>query len=101
MSEDKSKDSNRKPTPSDSATPPGAPTPQQLKNALKAFKKRLKLTRLDDESRLGRGATTSGGKSDIVAIVPPSQYPQAVWDELTRQGKLRRARHGLYELVGQ
>ncbi len=77
---------------------PGDPDSTQLKNALKAFKKRLKLTRLDDESRLGYGATTSGGRSGIVAISPPTQHPQAVWDELVRQGKLRRAGHGLYEL---
>lgn len=82
---------------------PGAEGPSgfdstQLKNALKAFKKRLKLARLDDESRLGRGAMSSGGRSGIVAIAPPTQYPQAIWDELARQGKLRRAGHGLYEL---
>ena len=82
---------------------PGAALPSgldsaQLKNALKAFKKRLKLTRLDDESRLGHGAMSSGGQSGIVAIPPPTRYPQAVWDELVRQGKLRRAGHGLYEL---
>lgn len=82
---------------------PGAALPSgldsaQLKNALKAFKKRLKLTRLDDESRLGHGAMSSGGQSGIVAISPPTRYPQAVWDELVRQGKLRRAGHGLYEL---
>ena len=82
---------------------PGAALPSglgsaQLKNALKAFKKRLKLTRLDDESRLGHGAMSSGGRSGIVAIPPPTRYPQAVWDELVRQGKLRRAGHGLYEL---
>lgn len=70
----------------------------QLKNALKAFKKRLKLSRLDDESRLGRGPMSGGGKSGIVAIPPPTQYPQAVWDELVRQGRLRRAGQGLYEL---
>ncbi len=70
----------------------------QLKNAFKAFKKRLKMARLDDESRLGRGPMSGGGHSGIVAIVPPNQYPQAVWDELARQGKLRRAGHGLYEL---
>lgn len=79
--------------------PPGAPTPQQLKNALKAFKKRLKLARLDDESRYGGGALTSGTPSGIVAIPPPEKYPQAVWDELVRQGKLRRAGQGLYELM--
>ncbi len=37
-------------------------------------------------------------RSGIVAIQPPTQYPQAVWDELVRQGKLRDVRHGLYEL---
>ena len=70
----------------------------QLKNALKAFRKRLKLARLDDESRLGHGAMSGGGKSGIVAIPPPTRYPQAVWDELVRQGRLRRAGQGLYEL---
>jgi hypothetical protein len=78
-------------------TPPGF-DPTQLKNALKAFKKRLKLTRLDDDSRLGHGALSSGNRSGIVAIAPPNKYPPAVWEELARQGKLRRAGHGLYEL---
>ncbi len=77
---------------------PSGIDPMQLKKALKAFRKRLKLTRLDDESRLGHGATSSGGRSGIVAIPPPTQFPQAVWDELVRQGKLRYASHGLYEL---
>jgi len=72
--------------------------PAQLKNGLKAFRKRLKLARLDDESRLGYGAMSSGGRSGIVAISPPTRYPQAVWDELVRQGKLRYSGHGLYEL---
>jgi len=66
---------------------------------MKAFKKRLKLARLDDESRLGHGAMTTGGRSGIVAIIPPNQFPQAVWDELARQGKLRRAGQGMYELA--
>ena len=91
---------------SDMPTPsgePGAELPSgldsaQLRNALKAFKKRLKLARLDDESQLGHGAMSSGGRSGIIAISPPTRYPQAVWDELVRQGKLRRAGHGLYEL---
>ncbi|MBP7747572.1 MAG: hypothetical protein KA383_15760 [Phycisphaerae bacterium] len=81
------------------APAPGEIPPTQLKNAMKAFKKRLKLARLDDESRLGHGAMTSGGRSGIVAIIPPNQFPQAVWDELARQGKLRRAGQGMYELA--
>jgi len=80
--------------------PPGAGAGiplEELKRAYQAFKKRLKLTRLDDESRLGHRATSGGGKSGIQAIQPPSQYPKAVWDELVRQGKLRYIGHGLYE----
>ncbi|PKL43516.1 MAG: hypothetical protein CVV39_08580 [Planctomycetes bacterium HGW-Planctomycetes-1] len=72
-------------------------TPEILKSALKAFKKRLKLTALDDDSRLGRGAF-SGGHTGVFAIRPPNQFPQEVWDELCRQGKLRDSGHGLYEL---
>lgn len=35
-------------------------SPETLKQALKAFKKRLKLTSLDEDSRLGRGACSGG-----------------------------------------
>ena len=71
-------------------------SPEMLKRAMKAFKKRLKLTAMDEDSRLGRGAFSSGAKG-VCAIQPPNQYPQAVWDELCRQGRLRCS-HGLYEL---
>jgi hypothetical protein len=81
-------------------TPPeGTPTKEQLKAAMKAFKKRLKLMRLDEESKVTRRPVTSGKGSSIVAIEPPVQFPQAVWDELVRQGKLKRDAHGTYELV--
>ena len=73
---------------------------EETKRAYRAFKKRLKLARLDDESRLGHRAMSSGGRSGIMAVQPPAQYPQAVWDELVRQGKLRYVGHGLYELAG-
>jgi hypothetical protein len=72
-----------------------------LKLALKAFKKRLKLTRLDAESKVGVGPMSSGSNWAIVAIMPPNQYPQSVWDELIKQGKLKNAGHGLYSLVEQ
>jgi hypothetical protein len=78
---------------------PPSPTKDQLKAALKAFKKRLKLTRLDEESQLSRSPVTGGKRSDIVAISPPDQYPQAVWDELVRQGKLKKAGRDVYELA--
>jgi len=77
---------------------PAPPTKEELKAALKAFKKRLKLTRLEEESKLTRRPTTSGQASGIVAIMPPVQFPQAVWDELVNQGKLKRAGGGTYEL---
>jgi hypothetical protein len=81
------------------APSPEPPTREQLKAALKAFKKRLKVTRLDEESKLSRRPTTTGQGSSIVAITPPDQYPQPVWDELVRQGKLKKAGHGTYELA--
>jgi hypothetical protein len=77
------------------------PSKEELKAALKAFKKRLKLTRLEEESKLTRRPTTSGKPSDIVAITPPNQFSQVIWEELVRQGKLKSAGHGMYELAGE
>jgi hypothetical protein len=78
-----------------------APAAHVLQSAMKAFKKRLKLTRLDQESRLGHGPMSGGRRSAVVAIQPPREYPRAVWEELVRQGKLRDAGGGFYELSGQ
>lgn len=55
---------------------PEPPAKEELRLAMKAFRKRLKLTRLDDESGLGYGPMSSGQKSDIVAITPPNQFPR-------------------------
>jgi len=82
-----------------SSSPSGSPAPEELRNALKAFKKRLKLTRLDDESSLGRGPLSGGKSSGIVAITPPHQYPRAVWDQLVAQGRLKYAGQGMYQLA--
>ncbi len=81
--------------------PDETPTTQDLKSAFKAFKKRLKLTRLDAESKIAKNPLTSGRGSGIVAIMPPLEFSQAVWDELVKQGKLKRAGAGTYELVEQ
>ena len=80
-------------------TDPTPPTKNELKAAFKAFKKRLKLTQLDEDSKLTRRPTTSGQPSAIVAIVPPNQFGKAVWDELVKQGKLKKAGQGMYEWV--
>lgn len=91
----------------DAASTPGAggiptPTPETLKSALKAFRKRIKLMRLDAESKLGGGRPLTSGKSaGIDAIQPPSQFPREVWQELARQGKLRDTGGGFYALVGE
>lgn len=75
------------------------PSKEELKRAMKAFRKRLKVTRLDDESRMGYGPTSSGNRSSVVAITSPHQYPKEVWEELARQGRLRYLGQGLYELA--
>jgi len=97
------------PTPVPAATAPapaprGTPAPishDTLKGALTAFKKRLKLSRLDEESNLGGGRqpTSSGKKSGIVAIMPPNQYPRAVWEQLASEGKIKHTGGGFYSLV--
>ena len=75
-----------------------AMSPENLKRAMKAFKKRLKLTRLDDESALGHGSADKSRGSGIVAVRPPDSYPQAVWDKLVELGRLQKAGAGLYQM---
>lgn len=70
-----------------------------LKRAMKAYRKRLKITVLDAESSIAGGPMSSGRRSTIVGITPPERYPRAVWDELVRQGRLLSSgRGGTYEL---
>ncbi|MBM3975966.1 MAG: hypothetical protein FJ299_03115 [Planctomycetes bacterium] len=63
-----------------------------------AFRKTLKITRLDSESSIGGGPMSSGRHSSIVGITPPNRYGRDVWDELVRQKRLLGGRHGVYEL---
>jgi hypothetical protein len=76
-----------------------APDSDTCKKALKAFRKRESVTRLDDESTLGRSPLSKGAGSSSMAISPPMEWPDEVWRELVRQGKLRDAGHGFYELA--
>jgi len=80
------------------APPAAPPSEADLIAGLKAFRKRLKVTRLDEESRLSNRIVTSK-RASVVAIAPPNQFPRAVWETLADQGKLRRSGSGLYELV--
>jgi len=69
-----------------------------LKSAMRAFRKRLKMTRLDDESRLGGSSMSSGKESAIAFIEPPNQFPKETWDELAKQGRLAKSNSGLFGL---
>lgn len=80
------------------ASPPAPPTPEELKRAYNAFKKRWKLTRLDYESRIGKSPLSSGGQNTIVGIAAPREFPKAIWEELVRQGRLKHAGSGLYAM---
>jgi hypothetical protein len=80
------------------AAPENAPDADTCREAMRAFRKRLNLTRLDDESRLGHSPLSKGDVPGLTAIAPPVEWPQEVWQELVRQGRLRHIGHGLYEL---
>ena len=71
----------------------------EMREALKAFRKRLKLTRLDDESRMNTRQLTGGAKSEIDAIVPPKEFPDEIWKQLARAGALKHTGQGFYLLV--
>lgn len=73
-------------------------TDEDMKRAMKAFKRRLKLTQLDDESRLGRSPMTGGGTSGIESITPPREFRQEIWDALVASGKLSKDDEGFYRV---
>ena len=74
-------------------------TDDELRKALKAFKKRHKLTQLEDDSKLGHSPLT-GSKSKVTAIQPPRGFGNEVWEELADKGVLSRDGGGFYALTG-
>lgn len=82
----------------------GAPSSESereilLKTAFNAFKKRYKLTKLDQESKLGASRPmTSGKKTEGIGINPPSQFAREVWQELAKQGKIKDMGGGFYSM---
>ena len=89
----------RAPAPDAPPAEDAVPDADTCKRALRAFRRRMKLTVLDEESRLGHGALSKGSGSSVAAIIPPNEWPEPVWQELVRQGKLRYIGHGFYELA--
>lgn len=73
--------------------------PGNLKRAMNAFKQKLKVMRRDDESQIRGRYTTRGEESKIVAITPPREFPAPVWEELVRQGRLKKSGQGTYQVA--
>lgn len=78
-----------------------ASTDSELKRALGAIRKRLKMIRLDDDSRLGHGPLSGSRREKVVSIQPPPGFGRAVWEELADLGYLKRDTVGFYELTGK
>ena len=85
-------------SPSPETATPESINRETLKKAMKAFRKRIKLIRLDHESKLGYGPMTGGRAADFNAIMPPQKYPKVVWEALVEDGQLKRAGPGFYML---
>lgn len=68
----------------------------ELDAAYRAFHKRLKVSRLADESKLGGRYTSGGRKSEIDSMQPPDGFPADIWPALVRAGKLKDAGGGFY-----
>jgi hypothetical protein len=72
---------------------------EDQRKALKAFKKKLKATQLDEDSKLGRSPLSGSGHQRITAIEPPTGFGRTVWEELAAKGYLRRDGGWFFELV--
>ena len=69
-----------------------------LKRAMRAFRKRLGLTQLDDESTMGGRGLSGGRASGIAGVTPPRDFPREIWLELARQGRLVNRGQNIFEL---
>lgn len=82
------------------AAPSGpAVDPEVMRSAMKVFRKRLRLARLDADSRLGVGPLSGGKRNEIDAIEAPREYPTAVWHALVAAGRLKYDGKGFYQLA--
>lgn len=72
---------------------------REYDSAMAAFKKRLHVVRLNDESRLGGRYTSGGHRSGIDAVEPPHGHDGKIWKALVREGRLVNAGQGMYALA--
>jgi len=75
-------------------------TEEELRKALKAFRKRLKMMQLEEDSRLGHSPLT-GAKTTVTAIRPPLGFGKEIWEELASKGVLKYDGGGLYLSTGK
>ena len=73
-------------------------TDEELKKALKTFRKRINASQREEDSRLGRGPIGSP-KSKIVSMQTPPGFGRAIWDELAEKGFLKYDGDGFYQLT--
>ncbi|MAC19663.1 MAG: hypothetical protein CMJ23_08350 [Phycisphaerae bacterium] len=72
-----------------------------LRDAMRAYRKRMKLTKLDQESKLARSPLSSGKDATFDAIIPPNQFPPEVWWALVANGELEATGEGFYKIPDQ
>lgn len=72
--------------------------PEVLRDAMKAFRKRFKLMRLDHESKLGRSPLSTGKDAGFDSILPPEKFPVDVWRVLVSKGELESTGRGFYKI---
>ena len=84
------------------APPTEEPLPEipdeELRSAMKAYRKRLKLIKLDHESKLGHSPLSTGKGADFESIIPPEQWAPEVWKVLAAKGELESTGQGFYKL---
>lgn len=71
---------------------------RELNDALRLFRKRMQSTKLDAESKLGGHALSSSGRTGVMSMEPPHDYPKKVWKELARRGMIRDDGKGFYSI---
>lgn len=71
-----------------------------LKRAMKALKRRIELTRADDDVSSSRNPLTKGASSSITGVRPPERYPADIWALLVVLGRVRDAGDGVLEPTG-